>query len=321
MLNVSALSFWLTVASFPCLVVACGGSTQHDGQGDPVTGGTGGTGGTQAGSGGTGGTTTDDAGMTGTRCDNGIGVGGDGCADNFPWDETMGFKVAPRHLTTAVDPQSTILVSGQSFYTIPDQVLATLQGASLVARSTGAPVDTQASWTNTLTWDWHTVQLELDPNQPLAEGWYAVEIEGGLTTGHNTPVRIPSFGGGFRSLLRVGSWPLLLGVEACDERVALSFSEAVEVPDALPVTVLGQGQALACVREIDPGGQPSPVSFIQLTCAGLDSWQATDVVIDTGIVSASGVPLRNAANEQTMVVSLPGQSGCRVWEETALPQE
>lgn len=334
MFNASTIVFRLLVTSFPCVAVACGGSTEPAGQGAPVTGGTGGTGdsgvaggtggtgGTQAaGSGGTGGTVTDDAGMTGTRCDNGIGAGGDGCADNFPTDDTMGFKIAPGHLATGVDPQSSILVSGQSFYTIPEQALTTLQGASLVSLSTGVPVDAQGSWTDSLTWDWHAVQLEIEPSEPLAEGWYAVQLEGDLTTGHNTPVRIPAFGGGFRSVLRVGSWPLWLGVEACDERVTLRFSEVVDVPDSLPVTVVGQGQELACVREVEPGQQASPALSIELTCAGLDSWQATDVVIDPGLVSPSGVPLRNAAGEQAMVVSLPGQSGCRLWEETELPQE
>lgn len=325
------------VSALTGLVMACGdtvdmGGPKDDGgagSGGTQAGGSGGTAGTAGiagsggigGSGGTGGTggTIDDAGMTGTRCDNGIGAGGDGCADNFPWDDTFGFKVQPPHLTTGVQSDDTIIVSGASFYTIPQDVLTTLQGATLIALPDGTPIPIQTTWSDDLTWQQHAAQLVIQPTQPLTEGWYAVEIEGNLETGHATPVRIPAVGSGFQSALRVGSRPMLLGAEVCDESVSLRFSELVEIPNPLPITVAGQGNVLNCVRVVDPGAEVSPVTSLQLTCAGLDSWQFTDITIDPGLESTSGVPLRDAEGQETIVLSLPGQSGCRTWQETVIP--
>lgn len=310
------------------LLAACTGTNE------PASG----TGGQPSGAGGTAGTAEtggssgadingDPDAMTGTRCDNGIGAGGDGCAESWSLlGHDIGFTTSPDHLVTNVSPTETINVRGVSFYTIPETVLETLKtGTSLQSIATGQTVPVVITWVEHLTWDQHDAMAMLTPVQPLPEGWYAIDVVGSLDTGHSSLVWIPSAGEDHhRSVFRVGSAPILRSASACGGVVTLSFSEAVTIPDPAPVTVksIGLGQLKICTRDVSPGTAQSPVVSLVLQCPELNDVDGASIAIAEGIAAPSLAPLKNAAGATTMLITLDeslGSSMCRTWYETAIP--
>ena len=100
-----------------------------------------------------------------------------------------------------------------------------------------------------------------------------------------------------------------------------TFSEPVVLPDPPPIA-LPAPPALeaACGRdnplEVDPA--------LAVTSALIYCYDTTaetfDLMFTEGIVSATGVPLRNAAGETSFTLSVPAQSGQEDrWVETSVP--
>lgn len=289
--------------------------------------GAGGTGGaTIDGGGGTGGTDEPDA-MSGTRCDNGVGAGGDGCAENWSiLGTSIGFSATPAQLTTAVEPTQPAQLRGISFYTIPDAVLDTLQnGTTLRALADNSIVPAETAWEDNLTWENHTVTLTLTPSSPLQDGWYAVDVMGSLDTGHSSLVWIPQVEPNhYQSAFRVGSAPVLRAVGACGGSVSLAFSEAVVVPDPAPVTVfnLGLNQLTPCTRDTSAGTAELPTAVATLLCPTLNDIDGARIVIAEGIATSAQLPLKTAAGETSAEILLDtdlGTNTCRTWQETEIP--
>jgi len=259
--------------------------------------------------------------MEGTRCDNGIGAGGDGCADNFPGEDSMGFSVDPSNLATNHQPTEAITVRGASFYTIPDAVLDVLQQHTTLSQVGGGDVAVEPTWTNDLTWDQHEVLLSLAPVQPLAEGWYVLTIDGSLDTGHNTPAWLPESGTNeHKSVFRVGSAPIVMKIENCTDRVTIRLSELVTVPAILPIALLSNGQPLTCTQDLP--ASPGDADTIALSCPGLDTWQELRMDFFEGLASPSQVPLRNGDGDSAFTIMMAPSGtggGCRVWEQDGIP--
>lgn len=291
------------------VTAAFAGSACSDSDSDPTDaggqdaahGGTGGMGGSDAGG-------MQDAALEGTRCDNGIGAGGDGCAENFG-SSSIGFSVRPEHLTTGVAQDGEVAVHVASLYTIPDEVIDELENNTTLLRAdSDEPVDVELEVTDSLVWAGHDVDVKLTPSSELSDGWYVLRVEGALDTGNNTPIHFPMTAPDVHeAFFRVGSAPFVSLVTNCVASLVIELSEPVEVPATLPLSFEVDGAALTCTRELEDGVAPSPATTLTLSCAELDSWRNLEISFAEGFVSADDTPLRNAAGDTSFTIAMPAE--------------
>jgi hypothetical protein len=261
----------------------------------------GGDGAAQAGTGGVGGSGSN-SGVEGTQCDNGIGAGGDGCADSFFGVSGKSFRIEPTPLATGVASDVPVRVVATSYFTIDDSALRALQHTTLLRADSGEPVEAAASWNSSVERTGHEVMLQITPADALTEGWYIVRVEGSLETTHGTPIDIPAVGAErYESLFRVGSAPFVQAVTNCSHTIDVRVSEPVLWQGALPISVRADGNAIDCSdeAEADP-----PREYIALGCRGLNTSQALEIAFGSGIATEGGEALRNAAGETSFTISM-----------------
>lgn len=270
----------------------------------------------QGGTGGVGGEPGPDSGLPGTRCDNGLGAGGDGCVDAPIWSAS-GFTITPGHFASGHAKDGAITLAAASLFTIPDDVLDTMHNHTTLHRpGDDSLIEVVTTWSNSLDWHAHTASITLAPTESLADGWYVVRVDGSLQTGHGTEIFIPRVGHDvFESALHVGTSSFVsFAFTACGDSLELYASQSIEVPNTLPLTVVADGAPITCARHAHG---PLPASMLKLQCAGIGSANAVEIEVAEGITSVDGNPLRNAAGDTTFTIAMTGggsEDGCRVTE-------
>ncbi|HEX7478423.1 MAG TPA: hypothetical protein VF331_11495 [Polyangiales bacterium] len=161
----------------------------------------------------------------------------------------------------------------------------------------------------------------LTPAQPLQTGWYALRLSlPASTAAQLAHAALPS-DGTYVTYFRVGSAPYLLGVGAGPSMSAdlfpklnFTFSEAVRIPDPLPIAVTADGVAASCVFNDTPR---QAYETLALRCDPPVPASALErITISEGITSAlDGTPLRNAAGQTRFSIELAHDAGLGVWSE------
>lgn len=310
------MRLWLALV-FVMGAIGCDKQAAQGGAGSAGNAGSGGTGGVSVGGSG---------GISGCGGLGSSGAGIGGCAGDQCggyWSEpTQSISATPGHMVTNVAADATIGVYMQSIASITAEQLDTLALKSRLVRladdaevaATIAVQSAPSAWVN-------TASLTLMPAEPLTEGWYTFEINGPLDTESHPSITIPERGPEQHAItFRVGSGPILIRIDG-GIPMRFNFSEPVVLPEPPPIE-LPSPPALAapCGRDNPNDVDPAlPVLSALIYCADTTA-DLYDLTFSEGIVSATGVPLRNAAGETRFTLSVPAQGGTMDrWVETTIP--
>lgn len=169
--------------------------------------------------------------------------------------------------------------------------------------------------------------VELTPKGALATSWYVLSLRKVPAGTQVAPWSAPQPPAGVYAVrFHVGSNPVVVRAVFCDKggksRAIVELSENVRPLGASIGSVVSIGQPTSGRHCSYASGGPlqDSVRWIEHDCASLSVGERVRVIVNSGLVSQSGVPLATFGGQQLPIQvdvdlnSLPkSQDGCRVW--------
>ncbi len=222
--------------------------------------------------------------------------------------------VEPGHLWTAIPPTVHVeLTFGAGPVTRRPSAEQALESAELRRYPSGEPLAAAGTWQ---TQDSYV----LAPDADLEPGFFGVFIDESANGIEALDLRWPKVPGGYESVFRVGSEPLVLGIAACASqtveflpKLRLDFSETVSNPGGdASVEVIVDGASQHCAL-YDPWSE-SAASF-GLTCVpAIAATAEVEVRFAEAFVTENALQAAFLSGEQSVVLGdLVG--GCRSWRQ------
>lgn len=228
----------------------------------------------------------------------------------------------PDDQTTNVSPSSLGLsVGSYSVAKTPQQSLSELASAlELVRWPSAERVPSEVSYDADA--GLYTTQVRLAPDVALAEGWYALRMNGAPLGAWPGYLGSALIGGVPTSRFRVGSQPLLKRIELCEKADAktvllVAFSESVSATNNLnsSVVLTNDGKSVRCDVTTSSGAD------LYLLCPSIANAAVVRIQFE-GFVSTSGASLRTAAGtapDYTIEVAGLREGSCHVFQPAPAP--